>query len=154
MIVVGIDPGDTQSAYAIVCQDYSVAEAAKVDNESLTDVLKGASVCNSQVVVEGIQSYGMPVGRNVFDTCYQIGRILQICDDLGLPWTIYNRPEYTKAICGVQKISDSVLRQALLLRFGGDKKGEPLNKLKGSTDKRSAFAIAAYHLDVTGGGKR
>jgi hypothetical protein len=153
VFVVGIDPGDTQSAYAVVDAHYEVVEADKVENEALALFLK-CTLVDTHVVVEGIQSYGMPVGRNVFDTCYQIGRILQICDDLGLPWTIYNRPEYTKAICGVQKISDSVLRQALLLRFGGDKKGEPLNKLKGSTDKRSAFAIAAYHLDVTGGGKR
>lgn len=153
MFVVGIDPGDNQSAYAVVDANYEVVEADKVENEDLALFLK-CILGDTHVVVEGIQSYGMPVGRNVFDTCYQIGRILQICDDLGLPWTIYNRPEYTKAICGVQKISDSVLRQALLLRFGGDKKGEPLNKLKGSTDKRSAFAIAAYHLDVTGGGKR
>jgi hypothetical protein len=153
VFVVGIDPGDTQSAYAVVDANYEVVEADKVENEDLALFLK-CTLVDTHVVVEGIQSYGMPVGRNVFDTCYQIGRILQICDDLGLPWTIYNRPEYTKAICGVQKINDSVLRQALLLRFGGDKKGEPLNKLKGSTDKRSAFAIAAYHLDVTGGGKR
>ena len=39
------------------------------------------------------------------------------------------------------------MRAALLTRFGGDKKGEPLELLKGSTDKRSAFAVAVYHLD-------
>ena len=152
MTVVGIDPGDRQSAYAVVGMDYGVIEAEKVENEALAWFLKGTAE-NTHVVIEGIQSYGQAVGRSVFDTCYQVGRLLQVCDDYGIPWTIYNRPEYTKAICGVQKINDSVLRQALLLRFGGDRKGEPLHKLKGSTDKRSAYAIAAYHLDVTGVGK-
>ena len=91
----------------------------------------------------------MAVGRSVFDTCFFIGELIRTCKDAGIPFTLYPRPEYTRRICGVGKVNDAVLRQALLLRFGGDRKGEPLFALKGCTDKRSAFAVAVYHLDVT-----
>jgi hypothetical protein len=45
------------------------------------------------------------------------------------------------------KVKDSLIRQALLTRFGNDKKGGPLHLLKGNSDKRSAYAIAVYHAD-------
>ena len=155
MLILGIDPGPTESAYALIGQEipggvsdlFRIHEAEKVPNKSLIGRL---SVLRPEhVAIESIQSYGMAVGRSVFDTCFMIGRLIQVCKDHNIPFTLYPRPEYTRRICGVGKINDAVLRQALLLRFGGDKKGEPLYALKGCTDKRSAFAVAAYHVDVT-----
>jgi hypothetical protein len=155
MLILGIDPGPTESAYALIGQEipgsisdpFRIHEAEKVPNASLIGRL---SVLRPEhVAIESIQSYGMAVGRSVFDTCFMIGRLIQVCDDHGIPFTLYPRPEYTRRICGVGKVNDAVLRQALLLRFGGDRKGEPLALLKGCTDKRSAFAVAAYHVDVT-----
>lgn len=155
MLILGIDPGPAESAYALIGQEmagcisdpFRVHEAEKVGNEN---VLGRLSVLRpAHVAIESIQSYGMAVGRSVFDTCFMIGRLIQVCKDHGIPFTLYPRPEYTRRICGVGKINDAVLRQALLLRFGGDKKGEPLHALKGCSDKRSAFAVAAYHIDVT-----
>lgn len=143
-MIVGIDPGPSESAYCQI-EGYDIKRAGKVDNEFLIDLLYGLNP--SHVAIESIQSYGMPVGREVFDTCYQIGRIIQKCVDGGIPYSLYPRPEYVRAICGVSKVSDSILRQSLLLRFGGDKKGEALHLLKGASDKRSAFAVAVYHLD-------
>ena len=149
MITIGIDPGSTESAFALVDGDYNVLGADKVNNEELFYRLcvEGQECC---FAIESIQSYGMAVGRSVFDTCYMIGRIQQFAEDNGIPWTLYPRPEYARAIAGVGKVTDSVLRQSLLLRFGGDKKGEPLAQLKGNTDKRSAYAVAVYHLDRGG----
>jgi hypothetical protein len=89
----------------------------------------------------------MPVGREVFETAYEIGRLMQWFDQFSIRYSLYPRQEYAHSICGTGKISDSILRQALLLRFGGDKKDEPLHQLKGSSDLRSAYAVAVYHLD-------
>lgn len=148
-MILGIDPGPAQSALCYVARGYEVKTADKVDNDVLIrDFLKIDPIIR-QVAIESIQSYGMAVGREVFDTCFMIGRLIQVCRDRGIPYALYPRPEYARRICGVGKVNDSVLRQALLLRFGGDKKGEPLYALKGCTDKRSAFAVAAYHIDVT-----
>lgn len=147
-MILGIDPGPVESAYCYVTPRRTVDSAGKVANVALIEMLRAATGSTWNVALESIQSYGMAVGRSTFDTCYMIGRIQQACDDLAIPCTLYPRPEYTRRICGVGKVNDAVLRQALLLRFGGDRKGEPLYPLKGCTDKRSAFAVAVYHLDV------
>lgn len=147
--VLGIDPGPAESAYALVRPDYSIISAGKLPNATLFDVLCNDNGGSSrQVAVESLQSYGMPVGRSVFETAYQIGRILRQCEIDGLAVTLYPRQEYARAICGTARVSDAILRQALLLRFGGDGKGEPLALLRGNTDKRSAYGVAAYHIDL------
>jgi Holliday junction resolvasome RuvABC endonuclease subunit len=145
--IVGVDPGPVESAYAIVTEGQQVLRADKVGNESLIERIRQDPPAH--VAIESIQSYGMAVGRSVFDTCFFIGELIRTCKDAGIPFTLYPRPEYTRRICGVGKVNDAVLRQALLLRFGGDRKGEPLAALKGNSDKRSAFAVAIYHLDVS-----
>ena len=145
--ILGVDPGPAESAFALVSDDQRVLQADKVGNDALIERIRQDPP--SHVALESIQSYGMVVGRSVFDTCFFIGEVIRACKDAGIPFTLYPRPEYTRRICGVGKVNDAVLRQALLLRFGGDRKGEPLYALKGCTDKRSAFAVAVYHLDVT-----
>jgi hypothetical protein len=179
VLILGIDPGPQRSAAVLIDAKFEVAVAETFGNEILIGHIK-RGVWDG-VAVESIQSYGMAVGREVFDTCYMIGRIQQACMDRGMPCTLYPRPEYTRRICGTGKINDSILRQALELRFGGygetattevipageegagvyingPRKGqprvrtvripEPLHALNCS-DKRSAFAVAAYHIDVT-----
>lgn len=144
--VLGVDPGPTETGYALVGPGYQVVEAGKTSNEAIITMLRANPP--SHIALESVQSYGMAVGREVFDTCFFIGEVIRACKDAGIPFTLYPRPEYTRRICGVGKVNDAVLRQALLLRFGGDRKGEPLFALKGCTDKRSAFAVAVYHLDI------
>lgn|GEM_PF-1980002 len=178
-MILGIDPGPQRSAGVLIDEKFEVVIAEVFDNEILISHIKRGVW--EGVAVESIQSYGMVVDREVFDTCYQIGRIQQACKDRGLSCSLYPRPEYTRRICGTGKINDSILRQALELRFGGygekvtdeviptgqegagvyvngPRKGqphrrvlripEPLHALNCS-DKRSAFAVAAYHIDLT-----
>ena len=148
ILIIGVDPGPTESAYCLVTPAYEVFQAGKIHNAQMVAMIKQPPT-DLVAVIEGIQSYGMAVGREVFDTCYQVGRLLQVCDDNDIPSHIYNRPEYSRAICGGGIVTDAVLRRALLLRFGADTKGGPLHLLKGNSDKRSAYAIAVYHLDMT-----
>jgi len=147
--IIGVDPGPEETAFAIVSSGYELVMADRIGNDAFIRALKAAPL--SHVAVESIQSYGMPVGRSVFDTCYMIGRVIQVCKDREVPFTLYPRPEYVRNLCGGSTTKDSVLRQALRLRFGEDaKKGDPLYCLRGGSDKRSAFAVAVYHLDKTG----
>lgn len=155
MSILSIDPGSAESAYALIIGNrgddpFQIIDAGKVSNEAMITLINMDEwgLGRMDVVVEGIQSYGMPVGREVFDTCYMVGRLLQLCDMLGHPNTVYNRPEYSKAICGTNKVTDAILRQSLRLRFGDDtKKTDPLYPLRGNSDKRSAYALAVYHYD-------
>ncbi|MGE3550395.1 MAG: hypothetical protein AB7I29_10920 [Geobacter sp.] len=148
MIVFGIDPGTTESGFSLVGPGYEVLEAGKVLSGDVCNLIR--SLNPSVAVVESLQSYGAAVGREVFETAYWIGEYRQVCRQCSIPFVLYPRPEYARAIAGVQKVTDSVLRQALLLRFGSDTKGGPLFKLRGDSDRRSAYAIAVYHLDKSG----
>lgn len=148
-MVLGIDPGTTETGYCLIDDNYNIHTAGKLPNGEFLTLI--GQMQASHIACESIQSYGMAVGREVFETAYFIGEIRCISRLMGIPFDLYPRPEYAKSICGVSKINDSVLRQSLLLRFGGDKKGEPLFLLKGASDKRSAFAVAVYHMDKTRG---
>lgn len=148
-MILGIDPGSEETAYALMGEDYQVIEADKQSNDrflddTLPDLIDREA---TTVVIEGIQSYGMAVGRSVFDTCYIIGEARRIAKLKQVECFIYPRPEYARAIIGGMKVKDSLIRQALMTRFGGDKKGQALHLLKGNSDKRSAYAVAVYHAD-------
>lgn len=149
MIVMGIDPGPTHSAYALVREDYSLVTAAKVPNAQIavTDRYSGSLNDLAHVAIEGIACYGRPVGRETFETAYMVGECRLLCRLANVAYTIYARPEYANAIAGCGKVTDAVLYQALRLRFGGAKKGEPLFALKGESDLRSAYGLAVYWLD-------
>lgn len=151
MTILGIDPGTTESAYCLIDNSYRVLAAEKLSNGLLCRVI--SELMPSVVAIEEIQSYGNVFGKSTIATCYAIGRFQQKCDDLGLSPYLYARPVYAKAICGCSKINDSVVRGALDQRFGRPgveayRKGEALELLRGCSDKRSAFAVAAYHLDT------
>lgn len=147
-VVIGIDPGTNESGYATILSDYSILDAGKITNEDLLGYVNARSSTPIELVVESIQSYGHAMGKSTIETCYFIGRLLQVADEGGVPLTLYPRPEYARSICACMKVNDAIVRRSLISRFGGDKKGEPLEKLKGNSDKRSAFAVAAYHLDL------
>jgi hypothetical protein len=151
-VILGIDPGPTESAFCF-CHGYEITESDKVATDELIRLINMAPT-KLTVVIENIQCYGMAVGRETFDTCINIGRFIQECRRMGHKDFLYPRPEYMRSILGAKAPkgkADSMLWQALKLRFGGDKKGEPLYLLKGASDKRSAYAVAVYHLDINGG---
>lgn len=74
-----------------------------------------------------IASYGMPVGKEVFDTCVWIGRFQQIALPNADTKFIYRKDEKMN-ICHSMKAKDSNIRQALIDRFGevGTKKNPRL----------------------------
>jgi hypothetical protein len=136
-----------------------------VANEDLFYLLKAAGVEDLIVAIESMQSYGMTMGASIIQSCYMIGRLIQICEDCGLVYILVPRPEYGKAIIGSNKVNDALLRTALENRFGSYDKGKeekrlkngtikqayvpdgPLFLLSGASDKRSAYGLAVYTLD-------
>lgn len=164
---IGIDPGTTESGYCIITEDYKILDAGKLDNDRLISQLRATLIDDPsiEVAIESIQSYGMQMGKSTIETCYMIGRIMQVVFDCNRPISLYPRPEYAKSICATNKINDAIIRTALENRFGSYDKGKeekrlksgvikqaaveagPLYQLAGESDKRSAFAVVAYHLD-------
>ena len=141
-MILGIDPGNEKSAY-VLWDGERVHDRNTVKNESILDLAGAAKGEGYTVGIEMISSYGMPVGREVFETCVWIGRFVQA---MGEVKTIY-RHEIKTHFCNSTRAKDGNIRQALIDRFGGKDKAigkkkspGPLYGIKG--DQWSALAVA------------
>lgn len=150
MNVLAIDPGSTDSAYVILGEDYKPIAHEKVPNETLlahiqTDFIEHGI---TDLAVEMIASYGMPVGKEVFETCVWIGRFLQAADYIPVKRFIYRKDEKMN-LCGSMKAKDGNIRQALIDRFGivGTKRA-PGWWYGFSKDQWSAAAVGVTYLDM------
>ena len=120
MKVIAIDPGTTQSAWVIMDSETLVPEQAGIDeNETLRKMLMSMKLCRvDRIVIEMVASYGMPVGKEVFETCVWIGRFYEALHIKCIhdPELIYRREEKLH-ICESPKANDATIRHALIDRF-------------------------------------
>lgn len=117
MLIFAIDPGSTESAYCMMTDDAHPMYFAKVPNADLIPLLRIYAHFIHTVVIERVASYGMPVGREVFDTCEWIGRFTQTATDQKIPVDYVLRQEEKLAICKSPKANDATIRKALIDRF-------------------------------------
>ncbi len=144
--ILGIDPGPLQSAYCILENDIvSASEKEIISNKKLLEIISGMYWRKPLIAIELIQSYGMPVGRETFETCIWIGRYIEMATHHEMQYQLYARPSIKSAITGIARAKDADVRRALILRYGGTKKGEPLHGVK--KDIWSALAVATYCAD-------
>ena len=117
MMIFAIDPGSTQSAYCMMGEDALPIAFDKVPNLDIVALLRNYGKSRPVVVIERVASYGMPVGREVFDTCEWIGRYTQVAKDLALDVEYILRQEEKLHICKSPKANDATIRRALIDRF-------------------------------------
>jgi len=150
MLIMGIDPGPTETAACAIYEDYTIAAAWKLPNGEAAVLLRNWYAAH--YVIEGMRGMGARVGKETFEAAYMVGRVSEIGERHGAAVTLYHRPEYLYPLCGgrpAKNKSDATLYKALLTRFGKDQ----LKPLVGTTDLRSAFAVAVWHLDKIRGGR-
>ena len=93
---------------------------AKVDN----DVMLG--ICNAsdgaEVVFEKVASYGKPVGAEVFETVFWTGQFFHAAKRVASRTARIPRTKVKMHLCySLMGVNDSVVRQALIDRFGPGK---------------------------------
>ena len=119
MKILAIDPGNIESGYAIIeIPDFKLIEFGKVKNEELLADIEDRFVYDTTidaVAIEMVASYGMAVGKSVFDTCVWIGRFVQALANDGVDY-VYRKDE-KMCLCGSMKAKDSNIRQALIDRY-------------------------------------
>jgi len=151
MSILAIDPGQTQSAW--VWWDEVLQRPMQMgirDNNEILGFLHSPEI----VAIEMVASYGMPVGKEVFETGFWIGRFYQKFYSLrqgALPILVY-RKDIKLHFCNSIRAKDSNIRQVLIDRYG--KPGTKKNKgiLYGvKKDIWSAVAIAVYVQDTMRG---
>jgi len=151
--LISIDPGSEQSAYVRYCLVADTPIAAGIEpNAAILKTLHAISRAPGYMLaVEMIASYGMPVGKTVFDTCLWIGRFIEAW---GGPYELVYRKDVKMHLCGTTRAKDSNVRQSLIDRFGpGKAKAIGLKKTPGplygfKADMWAALAVAVTFADL------
>ena len=112
--ILAIDPGPLQSGWIIY--DAGQVLGSGVDlNGSVLQLLE-MQPRDRRLAIEMIASYGMAVGKSVFDTCVWIGRFQQVWHAPEAVRLVY-RQEVKLHLCRSSKAKDSNIRQALIDRY-------------------------------------
>jgi len=148
VIILAVDPGTIESAFVVLeTEDYSIIDKGKVANAELIAMVRTGYF--DILAIEGFQSFGMPVGKEVFETAYYIGRLMQIAEDLGSKTRMVYRSDVKMHHCHTLMAKDANIRQVMLDRFGAQGTKKNPGKTYGiSKDIWSALAIAAYVADT------
>lgn len=116
MIIFAIDPGNKESGYAVLeLPDFRLLAFGKVENELLLRDVWEYTIQADHFAIEMVASYGMPVGKDVFETCVWIGRFIQAAGNKNCHF-VYRKDEKL-CLCGSLKAKDSNIRQALIDRY-------------------------------------
>ena len=145
--IYAIDPGSEKSAIVHIGPN-GITGAIK-DNYAMLMHLEMLTC--GHLSIEMIASYGMPVGKEIFETCVWIGRFIQAWEG---GYTKIYRKDVKMHLCGSTKAKDSNIRQALIDRYGpGRDKAIGLRKAQGplygfSKDMWAALAVAVTYMDM------
>lgn len=145
MNIVAIDPGTTESAFVV--WDNKVIDSGFVPNGVLREFFRArlSFLQADSVAIEMIASYGMPVGKETFETCVWIGRFMEVSRK---PVRLIYRKDVKIHLCQSMKAKDGNIRQALIDKHGapGTKK-EPGKTYGISGHLWAALAVADYALN-------
>ena len=153
--ILAIDPGNIESAYVVIeDQTFKPIEFGKVPNRELIDKIKFEIIECHEFVIERVASYGMPVGREVFDTCEWIGRFTEIISEwYGVEPSYVFRLDEKEAICHDSRAGDANVRRALIdefadhdLKNGKGTKKNPDFFYGFAADVWAAFAVGYTYL--------
>lgn len=166
MRVFAIDPGTTESAWVQLRLDYRGDGADPIlerfgyvaNDELLVRLMQVSSdyvhPCDyiDALVIEKVESYGMAVGAEVFETVFWSGRFAQVW-----PRNVVRigRGPVKMHLCHSMRAKDGNIRQALIDRFtggAGEKAAKGTKKNPGplygvSGDVWAALAVGVTYLD-------
>jgi len=139
--ILAVDPGTAQSGWCVFGGG-RVMDSGVMANDALLLRVKRAT--ETGLAIEMIASYGMPVGREIFETCVWVGRFQEAWPDIAATRLVYRR-DVKLHLCGSARAKDANIRQALIDKIGpvGTKKAP--GQLYGVT----SHAWAAVAVAVT-----
>lgn len=157
-MILAIDPGPEQTAWMLYDEETNKpVEFDKADNDVVASQFTTFAYQNyrPRVAIEMVASYGKPVGKEVFETCVWIGRFIETSlQTFGAKPSLVYRADVKMNLCHcTAKVTDAVIRQALIDRFGpGKEKAIGKKKTPGplygiSADEWAALALAVTFAD-------
>lgn len=178
MRILAIDPGTTQSAYALLNDAYQVLSADKVENSVMMDIIASTPGIDAVIIEDMEPRYprngkdsnaaGAIVGASTYTTLKWMGKFDLTAQVRGIAvYWIYRRDERAALIrkkelpADAPKHADGQIRAALIARFavhdkanGKGTKATPDTFYGVSGDMWQAIAVGVTWLDKqrTGGG--
>ena len=153
-VILAIDPGNEQSGWVVYDAGSDRVVAAGIDhNLDLLERARDESDDYDQLVVEMIASYGMPVGKEVFETCVWIGRFWEA---FPAQRDIIYRREVKLHLCGSMRAKDANVRQVIIDRYGpGRRAAIGIKKAPGplygfKRDMWAALGVALTSVEMGG----
>jgi len=147
LLILSIDTGTTESAYVYVdSETYKIEEFGKIPNADMLEIVRHGYY--DALVVEMFSSYGMRVGKEVFESIVMIGRCLE-ANYPRIPEAVrIRRYEVKSHICGKASAKDADVLGALKERFG-DKgtKASPGFFYGIKRDCWQAFGLCVAYID-------
>ena len=147
-MIFAIDPGPKQSAYLKLSEETEIIYGFGIlENEKLLEIIR-LIASHETIVCEMIQSFGMPVGKEIFETVLFIGQIKEASLRNESSLNLIYRKEIKQHFCQTNRATDANIRRVLIDRFGelGTKKNP--GKLYGiKKDIWSALAVAVFFSD-------
>jgi hypothetical protein len=167
MKVLAIDPGPTQSAWVLFDGERVLGHAIEPNDAFLLRLRQSRHLVRGgadRVVIEKVESFGMAVGEEVFETVFWSGRFAEaVARPRALDWRTrgwvgsdvpvhrIGRRAVKVALCGSARAKDANVRQALLDRFGPKGTKKSPGPLYGLTSHAwAALAVAVAYLDEGG----
>jgi len=159
-MIIAIDPGSEESGYVILDEDLRPQEFGKIPNDELLGVIEAVDANNQtyskgkvHMAIEMVACYGMPVGKEIFDTCVWIGRFWEAACSMKKT-KIYRKDEKIN-LCQSMKANDANITQALVDRFapgqknhGKGTKKDPSYFYGFSKDVWQAYAVGITYADL------
>jgi len=150
MNLLCIDPGTTMSGVVVYDGERILESHPEIDNDDLLESIAYSGYLADRMAIEMVACYGMPVGKDTFETCVWIGRFIERfpgeCD------FIY-RKDVKLALCNSMRAKDGNIRQAILDRFpatGGGKTPQiGIKKKPGPLYGVSTHAWSALAVGIT-----
>lgn len=152
--MLAIDPGTTQSAWCLFDGNRNRVINSGIESNSMMLELLGGE---TSVAIEMVACYGMPVGKEVFETCVWIGRFIQQLESNGITPTLVYRKDVKLHLCQSPRAKDANIRQAIIDRFeptGGGKipqigtKAKPGPLYGVRSHIWAALAVAIYQREI------
>ena len=148
-LVYGVDPGTTKTGW-VAWNGKQVVKCGISSNEEFLEMLKNSGNGTAiPMYVEMVACYGMPVGKETFETVAWIGRFIEVWDILEFPWHLCYRIKIKSHHCHSARAKDANISQAIRDKYGKTgtiKNPGPLFGVKSHI--WSALAVATYAVET------